>query len=459
MKISLIYPYKKEIFVGCNPPLSLLYLAASLQQAGKDVMVIDVDEDNLSHLGILKCLIEYKPDLIGIPLFSDGNMSLVYNLVNLLTSNNFNWEIVIGGPHATARPQEVLEVFKGCHYVLRGESENSIVELVNCIERRNSLDTVRGLSYRQNGKIIHNQDVVLDMNIDSIPFPARELLDTAYKKKIYWRMGHRGTTDIMITSRGCPFDCNFCFKVSKKTRHRSPENVLEELILIRSRGVRNVHIMDDLFVAPKSRCLKILKMIKEQKLNMEFKVRARVDIINEELLVAMKEAGVKAVTYGIESGSQKILDQMNKRVKVEMNYKAIAFTKKVGLQCYTDIFIGYPGETPETIYETGKLMSDAKPTGVNLALMCPFPNTKVYDLAKEQGTLINDWSVDGPTPWIKLPWTKDCNTLGQYRKKILRKYLCNPVVILNVIRFTILKINFKQLKILIRYFISTQERY
>ena len=451
MRVTLIYPFKKRCIQGCNPPISILYLAASLQKAGYNVAVIDRDEDNISDLDILKRLNDYQPTLIGIPLFSN-HMRTAYDLVNLLSSHNADWKIVIGGPHATARPEQVLEIFKGCNYVLRGESEDSIVDLARCIENNSSLDAVRGLSYKQNGSIFHNPDAVVNMDLDSIQFPNRKLIDTAYKKKTYFRIGHRGTTDVIITSRGCPFNCNFCFKITKIFRARSPENVLEELMLIRSQGIRNVHIMDDLFVVPKSRCLTILKMIKEQKLDMEFKVRSRVDLINEELLVAMKEAGVKAVVYGFESGSQKILDLMNKQTTVEMNYKVIALTKKVGLQCYADIFIGYPGETIETINETQKFILKAKPTAVNFAVMYPLPNTKVYDLAKEQGTLINDWSVNGPQPWIKLPWIENKDILFTYRRKMLRKYLTSPVVIANVIRFTLFKIDFRQLKMIIRYF-------
>lgn len=450
MKTALVYPYSKYSWTGCNPPISILYLAASLRQAGKEVIVIDADEGNYSQTEIRQRLIEYSPNLIGIPLFST-TLGPAYNFVHLLTSGNEKWDIVLGGAHATARPQQVLEVFKNCRYVLRGESEHSIVDLVKAIEEQGDLATIHGLSYRQDDKIFHNPDVILEKNIDGIPFPARDLLDVAYKKNTYWRIGHRGAADVMITSRGCPFDCNFCFKVTKKFRARSPESVLEEIMLIRSRGVKTIHIMDDLFVAPRSRCLKILKLIKEQKLNMEFKIRSRADLIDKELLLAMKDVGVKGVVYGIESGSQKILDLMNKRTNVDINYRAISLTKRMGLQCYVDMIIGYPGETVETIAETEKLLLMTKPTGVNLSVICPFPNTRVYERAKEQGMLISDWGIDSPTPWIKLPWTESYDTLYQCRNKLLRSYQYNPIVIVNAIRAILPGIDSKQLKALIRY--------
>src|SRR3972149_3237608 len=416
MKTVLIYPYIKRSFNGCNPPLSILYLAAALQKAGEEVIVIDIDENNLSYTDILSRLVKYEPQLIGIPLFST-ELKNAYELVKLLKSKNNLWQILIGGPHATASPEEVMNIFN-CDFVLRGESENSLVRLTNCIERNERFDSVGGLTFKKNGKVYSNPASDVNQNLDDIPFPARDLLKTAYSKKTYWRIGHRGTT----------------------------ENVLEELITIRSKGIRNVHFMDDLFLVPRTRCIKILKLIKEEKLEIKFKVRARVDLIDEELLIAMKEAGVIAVVYGIESGSQKMLDLMNKKTTVAMNRNAINLTRKKGLQCYTDILIGYPGETPDTILETEKLLLDSKPTAINISVMFPFPKTTAYNRAKEQGKLIGDWDIKDTRPWIKLPWAENLDSIYSYSKRIFHNYLLNPKVFFNAVRYTLLQLDFRQLK-------------
>lgn len=451
MKIGLVYPYRKQDFTGCNPPISLLYLAGTLKQAGEDVLVIDSDDGNLTGADILKRLIIYSPDLIGIPLYTTC-LREAYELVNLLVAERVGWRILLGGPHATACAEEVLRTFSGCDYVLRGESEQSIVELAKCLEAKGSLASVKGLSYRLGCEIVSNPDEPLNMDLDSIPLPARELLDAAYKRNVYWRVEHRGATDVIITSRGCPYNCNFCHRISKKFRTRSPENVLEELIAIRSREIRNVHIMDDLFVWDKPRCLTILDMIMKEKLNMEFKVRARVDFIDMELLLSLKEAGVKSVVYGVESGSQKVLDAMNKHTTVEMNYRAIELTKKAGLKCYADAFLGYPGETPETIRETKELFLKAKPTAINVSVLIPLPDTQVYKEAEEQGTLMGSWSTDGSRAWVKLPWAEDRHTLWSYRNQIYKEYLRDPIVLLNIVRTVIFKIGFKQIRYLASYY-------
>ena len=456
MKTALVYPYTKKLFTGCNPPISLLYLAASVREAGEDVMVLDIDEGSSTEEDMLERLKEYDPDLVGIPLFSSA-LRAGYRFFKMLKGRGSRWKILIGGPHATVRAQETLDQFRGCDFVLRGESERSLVDLVSSLSGEGRLHEVRGLSYIEGGRVVHNPDADPVQDLDEIPFPARDLLLSAYKKNTYWRMGHRGTTDVMITSRGCPYDCNFCFKISKEHRVRSPENIIKELRVIHAMGTRSVHIMDDLFVCNKPRLLRILQMMRNEGLKIEMKVRARVNFVDEEVLAAMKQAGVKSIVYGIESGSQRVLDLMNKKTTVEMNYRAIELTKKAGLQCYADMFLGYPGETPETIAETERLLLKAKPTAVNMAVMYPLPETRVYEEAKRQGTLRHDWDIQGARAWIKLPWIDGLDELFAHRRRIMRKYLRNPVVMWNCLKATLPHVNFRQFRILMNYFLHLRE--
>lgn len=457
MKTALVYPYRKSIFTGCNPPVSLLYLGAALQQAGETVRVLDIDEDDRNPRDLVRLLEAESPDLIGLPLFT-LTLSNACQFVKKIREAGIHAKILIGGPHATIRPGEVLEQFEQVDFVIRGEAEDTLVDLVRCLKDGGDPATIGGLSYRSDGRITHNPDRPFRMDLDEIPLPARDMLKSAYDKNTYWRVGHRGTTDVIITSRGCPYNCRFCFRISDKFRTRSPENILEELIDIRSRGIRNVHIMDDLFVWNKPRFFKIVDMIKKEKLNMRFKVRARVNFIDEEMLRAMKEAGVKSVVYGIESGSQTILDAMNKRTTVALNYRAIELTKKAGLQCYADIFLGYPGETMETIRETEQLMLKARPTAVNMAVMYPLPGTEVYNQAREAGTLRNDWNIEGSYAWIKLPWIDSVMDLFKIRKKIMRRYIRHPVVFWNSVKATLFHIDFRQFKVLVNYFLRFKEQ-
>ena len=131
----------------------------------------------------------------------------------------------------------------------------------------------------------------------------------------------------------------------------------------------------------------------------------------------------------------------------------IAMTKKAGLQCYADLFIGFPGETPETLRETERLLHEARPTAINLSVLFPLPDTAVYEQGREEETLIGDWSPDGPRPWIKLPWVEKLGDLFEIRDKIHRRYLRQPAVMLDVLRFMVFRITPKQLGSLISYYL------
>ena len=443
MKIALVYPYKKEGFQGCNPPVSLLYLAAALRKAGQEVAVFDIDEDNRSEADLIDILCEHSPDVVGIPLFT-AYLKNAYNFERLLAKTNHHWKLLIGGPHATVKPIDTLKDFESCDFVIRGEADNSIVELAESLEQRKPLEDVNGLTFRTNGNIVHNADIDVLPDLDTLEFPARDLLASAYKNGTYWRVGNHGVTDIVITSRGCPFSCNFCFKVSNKFRTRSPENIVAELKELKGRGIKNVHIMDDLFVFNKPHLYRVIDLIKKDKLKMKLKVRARTNFIDEEILQKLKEIGVNNIVFGIESGSQKILDQMNKKTTVEMNENAIRMAKKAGMDCYADIFIGYPGETPETIKETENLIIKTKPSAIQVGILYPLPGTKVYNDAIEQGVLQGDWDIRGTHPWVKLPWTESRKDLQILLKRLMSRYVTNPVVIFKMLSTVITSFDIRQ---------------
>ena len=151
----------------------------------------------------------------------------------------------------------------------------------------------------------------------------------------------------------------------------------------------------------------------------------------------MKKAGVRSVTFGIESGSQKVLDAMNKQVTVEQNYEAIRMVRAARLQCYADIFLGFPGETPDTIRETSDFLLKAKPTGINMGWLYPLHGTEVYEQVKQDGTLVGDWGLLEEYPWVKLPWLHDIEELQREHRKISHRFWLNPIVIIRGIKSNI----------------------
>jgi len=203
--------------------------------------------------------------------------------------------------------------------------------------------------------------------------------------------------------------------------------VLDELVRIRDRGIRNVEIVDDHFTADRRRAMRIFDLIIRERLGVSFRIKSRVNVVDEELLAKARQAGAYQVSYGAESGVQRILDAMNKRIKVEDIAEACAMTKRAGLAAHTSWVLGYPGETPETIARTVDLIIRIRPTTANVALLRPYPETGAYLEAKQAGMLVGEWHPDaGGYPWVRLPWVKTRADLDAVVKKAVRRIYYRP---------------------------------
>lgn len=436
MRTALAYPMTKRDPIACNPPLAILYLATNLQKHNHEVAVFDRDGYDDGLPGLIDGVSDYKPGLVGLPLFSTReSFHAARTVVQQLRHKLPTAKIVLGGPHASACPEQTLQWYPEADFVLRGEAEHTLPLLTAQLDKNAVRPEVPGLSYRDGNEIVSIPLGESIADLDSIPIPDRKFLWENYRRKIYWRLERKGITDYMVTGRGCPFRCKFCFQMERSTfRTRSPENILQELEYLASLGITSIDFEDDLFTAKRERCLKVCRMIREAGLRLDLKVRSHVNTIDEELLAELRKAGVKTVVFGIESGSQKVLEAMNKKSRVERNMEAIQITKKAGLQCYADLFIGFPGETRETLAETERFLRKAKPTAINMSVLVPFPGTPVYAEAKANGTLVGDWTIDGPTPFVKLPWTDNREVLWEIQRGIVRRYYSQVGVLLQILR-------------------------
>jgi anaerobic magnesium-protoporphyrin IX monomethyl ester cyclase len=422
---------------GQHVPVSLLYLGAQLTREGHTVKVLDRRTFHTEQ-DFLKAIKETEADLIGICLFADG-YTRTYKLVNQIMRFSRPPKTVLGGPEVSAYRDGVPKIFSNVDYFLTGEAEYSLSQLANCLAEgdKAGLESIGGLSYRSEDGIHHNFEQAPIKDVDSLPFPQRDLISSEMWKKWYYRPGLGRPTDLLLTSRGCPFSCKFCYRLASGYRARSPENVLEEIAEIHARDTKGLNIIDDNFTVNRNRCIKILEGILRKGWKFAIKCRGRVKNIDIELLKLMKRAGVQSVTFGIESGSQLVLDAMRKKTTVEQNYEAIRMVREAGLQCYADMFLGYPGETPETIEETSNFIMKAKPTGINMACLYPLHGTEVYEEAKNNGTLVGDWGILEEYPWVKLPWFDDNSELWKHWRTVSKRFWLNPGVIARGIRANI----------------------
>ncbi len=428
-KVALVNPcatYAHELAQKCYPPMHLLYLAAALRDRGYEVDVIDANAARMSKEEVAAQIRQGQPALVGVSLYSDI-LGHVRDLVRCIRQEVPEAKIVLGGPHVNAVPRQTLEQYSDVDFGLTGEAERSLVALLEAVLADGSVDDIAGIVYRQDGKIQEGPEPDFP-ELSQIPRPARELVDWAYQEKRYHSIMVRSKpVDTLFTSRGCPFHCGFCYNFRQKYRFRSADDVVDELASIRERGIRDVEICDDTFTGHRGRALEIFDKIIAQKLDISFRIKSRVDVFNEDLAKKAKEAGVYLVAFGMESGSQRMLDAMNKKTTVAMNARACELTRKYRMLSHSSWIIGYPGETLESVEETVNFIRKNRPSTVNLAVLRPYPATEAYEIAASSGALVGDWHPDAEElPWVRLPWAEDRKILDDLCRKAKKQVYFTP---------------------------------
>jgi len=418
------------------PPLGIAYLGAVLENDGLPIRLLDC---NISNSDRTAREIE-QADVVGISAPS----VLANDALDLARyAKKLKKLVVVGGPHATISPSFFLE--HDCvDFVVRGEGEYILLELLRRIERNEDCEIVRGVSYRRNGKIVHSPNRPLIEDLDSIPFPARHLLDmeTYFRR---WRKSAGSTFVTMHTSRGCPHGCIFCSKeiFGRTYRTRSAKNVVDEMqSLVNDYGPDFMLFNDDVFTLDRKRVFEICQEIIKRGIRVDWGCESRVDGIDKEMLRSMKEAGCRRIAFGVESGSQRVLDFLNKKTTVEQIRSATHLAKRAGIEVTYYVIIGTPCETKEDIELTRKLVSDAEPDYLSVSFFTPLPGTEAWHILEDdlmRGDLDQFDYFDSCAfnhEYLSADELKAArmNILKGFRAKTVLRYCCSPRKILNVLR-------------------------
>lgn len=389
MKIIWLYPKwtgEYGIFgcfakkAGVYPPLNLAYLASIAENLGHDVRIIDGQAENISLEDMVEETATFKPDIIGVtaatPFFH-----IVCNLAEKL-KGRIDVPILIGGPHITMLKEEAFEPY--FDYAFIGESEKSFPLFLEKFENDGDFSDVRGILFRDGGRVRFNGWMPTVDDIDSIPFPARHLLKMD-KYKIGTLQGVKNFTSIM-TVRGCPFKCIFCStKVfGSNIRKQSPELVIEEMKSVIDRyNIRHFIILDDTLTLDRKHILKICELIKKEKLDITFEGSTRADLIDEEIISKLVDAGLIRLSFGLESVNENIRRIMRKGIPLDSYIYANKLTNKYGVETLNSCMIGLPGETKDTVRETLSFLRDSHEIKqANISIAVPYPGTALYDMAR-----------------------------------------------------------------------------
>lgn len=424
--ISSVLPTALEEERGKNPPLGLLYIAGYLKEKGANykIQVIDGPTENLNRAQLKERIKEFNPDIVGITAMSFTIIDAL-KTAKIAKENNPEVKIILGGPHVNIFGRETLELGNS-DFIILGEGEKIFYQLVENINNEEKLKGIPGLIfYDKSHNLINTGFPQFVENLDELPFPARDLIDN---KKYFSVLGTSNLVTTMITSRGCPYRCLFCDRpqLGKKFRARSFKNVVDEMEqCLREYGIKEFLVYDDTFTVDRQRVIDICQEIISRGLDITWDIRARVDTVDKETLLLLKKAGCGRIHYGVESGTQKILNVLRKGITLEQVKNTFELTKKIGIQTLAYFMIGNPSETKEDILETIKFAKKLNPEYVHITITMPFPGTELYFSALEKKIIQKDvWLEFAKNPSSEFipPIWKENLTKEELRDLIKKAY-------------------------------------
>jgi len=419
--VMLINPYDENAVKNAlgfiTPPLNLMYLASSLEEKSYSVKIIDDDLLQKGYENVSKQAEKLNPQLVGVTA-TTSTIKSALKYLELIKNILPESLTVIGGPHTTFMPYETLKNSDNLDVVVIGEGEETMVDLADhATQNIEDINDVNGIVYRdlKDGNLRTTEKRPLIKDLDKLPFPARHLVPfDSYGVS-------QEQTGGIITSRGCVYNCNYCSSsliMGKKFRSRSPGNVVDEIEeLIDTYHINDIGFMDDTFMLNKKRASDIADEIKARDLDLTFVASSRVDRVDKSLLENLKSSGLKTIYYGVESGSQRILDLMKKGITLKNVEDAVKMAKDVNLEVLTSFILGYPGETEEDMNTTIDFSTKLDSDYCQYSILTPFPGTPIYKDLIEKNLIDNeDWDR-----YTVLKPILKYNELGLNKKLVERK--------------------------------------
>jgi len=416
MRIALIFcPFSHRKFeedlecvssnFGVYPPLGLAYAASILEKAGHNVIIIDANALKLSKEETLDRIKVFNPQLLGFMLTA-YMFRLTLEWIKYLKKNT-GLPVLVGNINVQLYPNETLS-HDEINYGIIGPAHESLPKLISAMENKTDISQIEGICYKKDGKIIIKQPESFKEDFNNLPFPARHLLPN---DKYCQFISKRKNFSILVTTKGCKYNCKFCYLTKIPYTERDVNNVIEEIEECYYKyNVREIDFFEASLVANRKRTIKICKELIKRKLNLEWSCRARVDEIDDELLKIMRKAGCRRIYYGIESGDQEILNKNSKGITLNQIKNAIRLTKKNKIKTLGFFMVGQVGDTKETVEKTIRFMKSLSLDYIQVGRTIPKPCSYLDNLL-QQKTNKDYWRdyVLGkeeekriPTPWTEL---------------------------------------------------------
>lgn len=446
-RVLLILPpvYPHELFsrgvkasASVTPSLGLAYIASYLRAQGHECRIHDgmAEPIALDQLATTAC----QYDVVGITVVTTYALRAI-ELVRAIKSQPSCPVVVVGGPHVSVLPESLLAF--GADIAVVGEGEETMGELVECLAAGGGMQrlrAIRGVGFYDEGKYHYTGNRPRIEPLDVLPLPARDLLPMHRYSSSIARATAQPSLPL-LTSRGCPGVCSFCSKRTFGTdvRYFSVERIVEEFFLLRDRyGARDVAVFDDNFVADEEVAQAVSEGLRSRGFDRSWSVESRVDGVNRSLLRTLRASGCSYIAYGIESGSQRILDRINKKITKEQIRETIAITKEAGLLIRGYFMLGFSSETAAEMEETIRFAMELDIALPSFTLMVPLPGTVEYRRAQESGTFDPEYYMKELVPEINfldkpiyVPEGMTAQTLLAIHRSAYKRCYFRPRVVLN----------------------------
>jgi len=447
MKLLLIFPPQKNYFnlrmpqysigeeAGAYPPLGLFSLATSILYKGKhEVKVLDTIAENLDYPQIEKYIEKDAPDVIGITFITEYLRDAVM-VAKIAKKVNPEIKIIAGGHHAKLFPVETIRINE-IDYVVLGDGEYIINDILDRIQIGKSLDDMEGVVTKTNYQNTKLKMLLVD-DLNKLPIIKRDIVD--YKKYVSI-LAKKSPITTMLTSRGCPFRCPYCSGGGIPLRNIMPERVVDELESCVELGIYDILFFDETFTLNRKRAIAICDEIINRSLNIRWHARTRIDCIDKELIKKMKKSGCRLLQFGIETGSQRIQEILNRRFKIEDITEKIKMVKDEGLLTYGNFMFNSPTETIDEMNQTIEFAIKLDLDYAVFGIMCIYPETEIYNqLLKEKKIKEDFWRLFSEDPFsynienVYYPGEHNEQILNEILKKSYYKFYIRPKYIFKAI--------------------------
>lgn len=435
MKVLLIVPPNSQLERYGNfsdigtlyPPLGLAYVAAVAEKEA-EVKVLDSEAMNYTFKDIERLAKRFAPDVVGMQVYCT-TLNRCYKVAQIIKDINKDIKVVLGGAQATLEPKKTISD-KNVDFCVYGEGEITFGNLLKALKGRQNLKNLKGIVWKNKGKIIINKPQELIKDLDSLPLPARHLFPM---NKYHSSANLRGERTLnIVTSRGCPYMCSYCagsLIFGKTHRYHGTNRVMQELKEIKEKyGADDIQFFDETFTANRRRVIELCNKMIENKLNLEWSCFTRVNLVDKELLTIMKRAGAYQIFYGLESGVQRLLNLIRKGITLEQSRKAMKITHEVGIETWVSFMMGLPSETREESEQTINFAIEVDPTFVQFPIATPFPGTELYNQCKKYGKILTK-NFDEYTTWDKVVFVSNGRTVEDIKsivKEAYRRFYLRP---------------------------------